>query len=154
MLDPDDEQIIQDCKAAGAVFVTFDRVTREAAGAIGMTPYEVMQKAKEEAPADTPPEAIANLDRLIQLTPEKLTAMAEAGKQNQELFEKHIRLDTPRAKLVRHLRVTQSFSWRAVARRCALLWEAPWGANQLAGMALCEKAAKLLGEDFLKEPWN
>ncbi len=154
MLDPDDEQIIQDCKAAGAIFITFDRVTREAAGALAMTPYEVMQKAKEETPAETPPEARAEVDRLLTLTPEKLTIMADGANKTCQLFNQHIRLDTPRAKLVRHLRVTQSFSWRAVARRCALLWEAPWGANQLAGMVICEKAAKLLGEDFLKEPWN
>jgi len=55
---------------------------------------------------------------------------------------------------VRHLRVIQGFSWRAVARRCALLWGAPWGSNQIAGMAICKKAARLLREDFLKEPWN
>ncbi len=153
MLDPDDEQIIGDCKAAGnVVLVTWDRVMREAGG--GLTPIECMQQAKEEAPPEAPPEAKAELDRLILLTPEKLTVLADGLNKTYQLFDRHIRLDKPRAKMVRHLRVTQSFSWRAVARRCALLWKAPWGANQIAGMALCQKAAKLLGEDFLKEPWN
>ncbi len=152
MLDPDDELIIGDCKAGNVVLITWDKVVREAAG--GLTPIECMQQAKEEAPPETPPEARAEVDRLLTLTPEKLTVMADASNETYQTFNRHIRLDTPRAKLVRHLRVTQSFSWRAVARRCALLWKAPWGANQIAGMALCQKAAKLLGEDFLKEPWN
>jgi len=151
MLDPDDQTIIQDCKADGAVLVTWDRVVREAAG--GLTPIECMQQAREEAPPETPPEARAEVDRLLTLTPELLTVMADGANKTYQLFNR-IPLDTPRAKLVRHLRVTQSFSWRAVARRCALLWKAPWGANQIAGMALCQKAAKLLGEDFMKEPWN
>ncbi len=151
MLDPDDEQIIGDCKAGNVTLVTWDRVVREAAGL--PTPIEIMQQAREEAPAEAPPEAKAELDRLIRLTPEQLTVMADGANKTYQLFQR-IPLDKPRAKLVRHLRVTQSFSWRAVARRCAMLWEAPWGANQLAGMVICEKAAKLLGEDFLKEPWN
>ncbi len=152
MLDPDDKQIIGDCKAAGVVLVTWDRVVREAAG--GLTPIECMQQARDEAPPETPPEARAEVDRLLTLTPELLTVMADGANETCQLFNRHIRLDKPRAKVVRHLRVTQGFSWRAVARRCSLLWKAPWGANQLAGMVLCEKAAKLLGESFLKEPWN
>lgn len=152
MLDPDDEQIIRDCKAGGVVLVTWDRVVREAAG--GLTPIEIMQQAREEAPAEASPEAKAELDRLIRLTPEELTVMADGANKTYQLFDKYIRLDIPSAKVVRHLRVTQGFSWRAVARRCALLWKAPWGANQLAGMAICQKAGKLLGENFLKEPWN
>ena len=152
MLDPDDEQIISDCKAGGGVLVTWDRVVREAAG--GLTPVELMQQAREDPPAEAPPEAKAELDRLILLTPEQLTVMADGANKTHQLFDRHIHLDTPRAKVVRHLRVTQGFSWRAVARRCALLWEGPWGSNQIAGMTLCQKAARLLGEDFLKEPWN
>lgn len=151
MLDPDDEQIIGDCKAGGVVLVTWDKVMREAAG--GLTPIECLQQAREEAPAEAPPEAKAELDRLITLTPEKLTVMADGANKTYQLFQR-IPLDKPRAKVVRHLRVTQGFSWRAVARRCSLLWQAPWGGNQIAGMVICQKAAKMLGEDFLKEPWN
>ena len=155
MLDPDDEQVIKDCKAGGGVLVTWDRVLREAAG--GLTPIEVMQQvmqqAREETP-EAPPEAKAELDRLLRLSPEQLTVMADGANETWERFNQHIRLDKPRAKVVRHLRVMQGFSWRAVARRCALLWKAPWGGNQIAGMVICEQAAKMLGEDFMKEPWN
>lgn len=152
MLDPDDEQIIADCKAAGAVFVTFDRVVREAAG--GVTPFELMQKALQEAPDDTPPEAKAPLEGLIRLTPEKLMALTKAGNETYQYFELHIDLNKQRAKLVRYLRVSESYSWRAVARRCALLWKAPWGGNQFAGMVICSKAAQILGENFMDPPWN
>lgn len=151
MLDPDDETIIRDCKAGGVTLVTWDKVMREAAG--GLTPIECLQQAKEEAPVEAPPEAKAEIGRLIRLTPEQLTVMANRANETYKLFQR-IPVDKARAKIVRHLRVTQNFSWRAVARRCALLWEAPWGANQIAGMVLCRKAAKLLGEDFMKEPWN
>lgn len=159
MLDPDDEKIIRACKASGVTLVTWDRVVRKEAGAL--SPYEVLQKAQGEAPPETTPtafysspEAKAEIDRLIGLTPEQLTVMADGADKALKLFDKHICLDRPSATLVKHLRVKQDFSWRAVASQCALLWGAPWGANQIAGMVICQKAAKLLGEDFLKEPWN
>ena len=154
MLDPDDEQIIRDCKAGGAVLVTGDRWMKEAAPDVVMSPHEAMQKGVDEAPHDAPPEAVENLKGLIRMTPEQLIVMGKAGNETWKMFDKYIKLNKRTAKLVRHLRVQQHFTWRAVARRCALLWEGPWGANQIAGMTLCQKAAKLLGEDFMKEPWN
>lgn len=154
MLDPDDEQIIRDCRAAGAVLVTGDRWMKEAAPDVVLSPYEAMQKGLDEAPQDTPPEAIENLKGLIRMTPEQLSVMGEDANNTWMVFQKYLRLKKEQAKLVRYLRVEQHFTWRAVARRCALLWEAPWGANQLAGMCICKKAAELLSEDFMKEPWN
>lgn len=152
MLDPDDEQIIQDCKAGGAVLVTWDRVVREAAG--GLTPYEMLEQAQKEAPPEAPPEARAEIDRLLALTPEKLTIMVDGADKTYQLFNKHIRLTRETAKIVKQLRVEEEFSWRAIARWVAMRLKAPWGGNQIAGLVICEKAAKLLGEDFLKEPWN
>jgi len=64
------------------------------------------------------------------------------------------------AEFVRKLRVDERYSWRAVARRCYgnhrfrdwSKWDPP--SNQIMGMALCERAAVMYGEDYEKEPWN
>ncbi|MBU0846725.1 hypothetical protein KKH23_06000 [Patescibacteria group bacterium] len=60
------------------------------------------------------------------------------------------------AKAVRVLRVDKGYSWRAVAEACYELGWGKWSppSNQIMGMALCERAAQLLGEDYEKEPWN
>lgn len=150
MLDVDDEQVIAEGKAGGAVLVTWDRVVRTAAG--GMTPYEALEEAKLSDKGT--PAAQAEVSRLHQLKPSELTAMAEAGNKTYESFQKYIEVNLKTAKLIRKLRVEKDLSWRAVARFCSKLWAAPWGGNQLAGMAICDKAAKLLGEDFLQPPWN
>jgi len=150
MLDPDDEQVIKDAEGGGAVLVTWDRVLRQAAG--GMTPYEAMDKALAEGKGT--PEAQADVSRLRQLKPSDLTALSEAGNKTYELFRQKLEVNEPGARLIRHLRVEKDYSWRAISRYISRTMKAPWGANQLAGMVLCEKAAKLLGEDFMQPPWN
>ncbi len=63
-----------------------------------------------------------------------------------------------RANFVRKLRVDDGLTWRGIAE----VWEeefsgeAEWkfGGNQLAGMALCESAASMFNEDYMKPPWN
>lgn len=61
------------------------------------------------------------------------------------------------ARRIRKLRVEDRYSWRSIARMAhgTAIWCA-WqpSSNQLAGMALCEVAAKRLGEDWEKDPWN
>ena len=150
MLDPDDEQVIKDAKDGGAVLVTWDRVMRLAAG--GITPYEAMDQAMA-APIGTP-EARAEVSQLRRLPPSQLCVMAEGANATWEHFHRYIEVNRDAAKLIRLLRVKQDYSWRAVARRCSEVWRAPWDGNQIAGMVICEKAAKLLGEDFLRPPWN
>ena len=150
MLDRDDEQVIKEAKEGGAVLVTWDRVVRLAAG--GITPYEALDRAKVDGRGT--PEAMAEVSRLRTLKPGELTVLAEAGNKTYQVFHQHIEIDLDTAKVIRILRVKQDYSWRAVARRCSMMWRAPWGGNQIAGMVLCEKAAKLLGEDFLQPPWN
>ncbi|KKL80976.1 hypothetical protein LCGC14_1999350 [marine sediment metagenome] len=150
MLDPDDEQIIKDAKGGGAVLVTWDRVVRQAAG--GLTPYEVLDKAIAEGKGTK--EAQAEVSRLRKLSPVDLTIMADAADKTYETFRKHIEVSELSAKLIRHLRISEGYSWRAISRHCSRIWGAPWGANQLAGIVICEKAAKLTGEDFLESPWN
>jgi len=150
VLDPDDEQVIKECKDDGAILVTWDRVVRQAAG--GITPYEAMDRAKEESSG--PQEAQAELSRLRKLTPAQLTVMADGADKTWGLFNKTIQLNRMGATLIRKLRVERDYSWRAVARFSSWESSAPWGANQIAGMVICEKAAKLLGEDYMEPPWN
>lgn len=150
MLDRDDEQVIKDAKEGGAILVTWDRVLRLAAS--GITPYEALDQAK--AAGTGTKEAQAEVSRLHTLTPAELTIMADAGNKTYQSFRQHIKVSPGLAKLIRQLRVERDYSWRTVARFYSKVWRAPWGGNQLAGMVICEKAAKLLGEDFLQPPWN
>lgn len=150
MLDPNDEQVIKDAKEGGAILVTWDRVVRLVAG--GMTPYEALDHAM--ATGTGTPEARAEVSRLRKLTPAELTVMAGAADKTWGLFHEHINIDDGVAQQIKILRVDRDYSWRAVARFCSRVWNAPWGGNQIAGMVICEKAAKLLGEDYLQPPWN
>ncbi|MBU1173310.1 MAG: hypothetical protein KKD44_27400 [Proteobacteria bacterium] len=150
MIDPDDEQIIKDAKDGGAVLVTWDRVLLLAAG--GMTPYEALGLAKDFGQGTK--EAQAEVSRLRTLSPHELSALMDAGNKTYQLFRQQIELNEWDASLIRSLRVTKDYSWRAIARFCSRMMNGQWGGNQLAGMVICEKAAKSLGEDFLKPPWN
>jgi len=151
MLDRDDEQIVKDAKEAGAVIVTWDRVLREAAG--GITPYEALDKAQAEGRGN--PEAQAELSRLRTLSPRDLSVLCESADKTLQMFREELgEPDELFAKMVRVLRVQKGYSWRAIARHCSEYWEAPFGANQIAGMVICEKAAAALGEDFMQPPWN
>lgn len=58
-----------------------------------------------------------------------------------------------RAVEVRDLRGKDGLTWRSLAATVSEDWETPSN-SQLLGMALCASAAKLLGEDKNKEPWN
>jgi hypothetical protein len=150
MLDPDDEQVIKYAKDGGAILVTWDRVLRLAAG--GITPYEALDQAKDLGQGTK--EAKAEVSRLRTLSPRELSALMDAGNETYQLFRHHIDVDQKDASLIRHLRVNKDYSWRAIARFCSLMTKGAWGGNQLAGMVICEKAANLLGEDFLEPPWN
>ncbi len=150
MLDPYDEQVIQECKEGGATLVTWDRVLRVEAG--GLTPYQALEHALEKGEAIQ--ETIAEVSRLRQLTPAQLTVMADGADKTWAAYHEFIPVTRVVATRVRQLRVEQDYSWRAIARYCSRVWLAPWGADQIAGMVICEKAATLLTEDFLQPPWN
>ena len=152
MLDPDDETVIKDAADGNAVLVTWDRVVREAAK--GITPYEALDMAKEKTHEAGNDQTQAELGRLRALSPAELTAMGEGADRTVELLRRNIQLDWHGADLVRQLRVEEDYSWRAIARWCSTVWGGPWGANQLAGLVICQKAAELLGQDFMAPPWN
>lgn len=90
----------------------------------------------------------------------QLEALAKAAKETHEQFLKEIseRMTTQRAEQIRKWRVDEEYSWRAVADAAFIDWkkDACWQppSNQIAGMALCEEAAKLLQENYMEEPWN
>ena len=56
---------------------------------------------------------------------------------------------------IRELRVAdESLTWRGVAGNISAEFGLSCGTNQLFGRDLCNAAARLLGEDPDKEPWN
>lgn len=87
---------------------------------------------------------------------DQLKALAKrAGEVHDGFLEEAMGIMTrERAEFVRRLRVDEDYTWRAVARECSEAWGTNWGSNQLAGMALCDIAAKVFGEDYMEEPWN
>ena len=150
MIDPDDDRIIRDSIEAGAVLVTWDRVIRKTAG--GMTPHEALEKAMKQNPKQK--QEHPEVAHLIRLKPGDLTALAESGNKTVKVFDWLIDIDREAAILIRKLRVEDDYSWRAIARFCSKVWRGPWGSNQIAGMVICDKAAKLLDEDYMEPPWN
>ena len=77
--------------------------------------------------------------------------------ETMNAFLSGIRPRMTRARALRIREIRSHNSWRIVAGATYLEWgiDADWMPqnNQLAGMALCEIAANLLGEDHTKEPW-
>lgn len=69
-------------------------------------------------------------------------------------------LTLKQARFVRALRVQPDapegigHSWREIALICHEEWDGDWESNQIAGMEICQVAASLLGENYLKPPWN
>lgn len=55
--------------------------------------------------------------------------------------------------LIREWRV-KGCTWRRIAEKASEAWNGDWDSNQMAGVELCEAAAKHFGEDPHSEPWN
>ncbi len=96
---------------------------------------------------------------------EQLEDLARGLSETLDYFQAMVRasMTTAQAKMVRKLRTDDRLSWRGVARRCHSLvlvglwrgwelWDPP--SNQMMGIALCERAAQLLGENHEQPPWN
>lgn len=84
--------------------------------------------------------------------------LAHAAKATFDRFSMDIKqaMTVENAYAVRDSRVAKGRTWRGVAedmyQRFGGIWTPP--TNQLAGMALCEIAAAVLGENHREEPWN
>lgn len=126
------------------VFVTEDKAVREA-GRISKADAEILQSVQAG-------EGLITIKSV-----EELQEMAKAA---AERFDEFKELCSPmtlaQAKAVRKLRVEMGFSWRAVAEACYKLGWGKWSppSNQIMGMALCERAALIHGENYMEAPWN
>lgn len=92
----------------------------------------------------------------ILLTPDALEGLAKVAGATMRHFEEAVAgMDRDQARFVRQLRVDKGYSWRAVAETFQLQYSVDCGdGNQLAGMAVCERAAEFFGENYMAEPWN
>lgn len=94
------------------------------------------------------------------ITIKSVEQLQEMAKAAAERFEEFKELCSPmelwQARIIRVLRVEEGCSWRAIAEICYKLGWGKWSppSNQILGIALCWRAAQLLGEDHEKEPWN
>lgn len=65
------------------------------------------------------------------------------------------RMTMEQARFIRSLRCEEpARSWRGVAMAASGHYGGGWGSNQIAGMDLCRKAAKMHGEHHMEPPWN
>lgn len=88
---------------------------------------------------------------------EQFMAIARMAEETKTVFDGKVEnLSAEQCAYVRRLRVDEGYSWRAVAEACYLEWQGDWlpPSNQLMGMALCEKAAKHFGEEYMDSVWN
>jgi hypothetical protein len=94
---------------------------------------------------------------------EQLMELAQAAGETKSIFDAMLKgMAQEQADFIRELRVDKGYTWRSVAQTCSenklfeggvYDWQPP--SNQLAGMALCERAAKFFkDEQYMKEPWN
>jgi len=126
------------------VFVTDDKAMHQG-GILSGTDKEMLEQIKTG-------EGLVTIESAEQLR--------DMAKQAAEKFKEFKELCSPmelwQARIVRILRVEKRCSWRAVAEVCHNLGWGKWSppSNQILGMALCWRAAQLLGEDCGEEPWN
>ena len=101
-------------------------------------------------------EAANGLDASVMiLDAEDLTRLTKEAVDQKARFDGQVADMTPaQALLVRQARVVKGYTWRAVAAAYAEAFGGAGGGNQIAGMAICERAAALCGEDWLTDPWN
>ena len=126
------------------VFVTDDKAMREG-GILSRADKEILESVKTG-------EGMVTIESVEQLK--------DMAKQAAERFEEFKELCSPmelwQARIVRILRVEKKCSWRAIAEVCHKLGWGEWSppSNQIMGMALCERAAQLLGENYEETPWR
>ncbi|MBO0887475.1 hypothetical protein J2P12_00080 [Candidatus Bathyarchaeota archaeon] len=104
-------------------------------------------------------ERILNSGGIEITSTDELMEFARMAEKRHAEFTQSIQqhMNQERAQRIRHLRCQDDLSWRELAEVTYREWgtDADWYPinNQLAGVALCEVAAQLLGEDVHKYPW-
>lgn len=105
-----------------------------------------------------PPKPVPAPPGTKQLTPELLRDLKPGVAEADYAFREVALLimTDRRAKRVRQLRVACGCSWRKVAEVCHKHFKGAWDPpdNQIMGMALCEEAARRLGENAYDDDWN
>lgn len=149
-----------------SVFVTNDKWMRLPGGRLDKTDRKILRQAGKHVRVVTMEEALdmmqkedpekfknfhqeMNVKHGIVLTLPKLYELAEKANETMEQYKRVANLLTvDGARIIKKWRVDEHFTWRSVARRFS------GDSNQLLGMALCERAAVMCNEDYMKEPWN
>lgn len=162
-------------------FVTEDRWMREAGGCLDATDHEVLREASVngqfqvrvlttrqmlEALRTADPERFQEFKKQMEsqagipLTLSDLDDLARKATHRIKEFDAIVgtAMTLGQAAQVRHWRVDGHMTWRSVAR--AAYTEGWFGrnwepvANQIMGMALCDRAAEMFRESYREAPWN
>lgn len=161
--------------------VTEDRWMKESGGQLDETDRQLLKEASQngkvrvrviniqemlEAMRKSEPKKYSSFQKEMEkqagkrLTFEELVELGRKADERMKEFTKLTEsMSLGQAAEIRLLRVDHHMTWRSVARACHLeKWPNLWGwepaSNQLMGMSLCEKAAKLFNENFREPPWN
>ncbi len=146
-LDPDDEAVMDEVRACdGKVLIMNIKEAFDVMKAEDSTKFKEFHRRMEKTAGKS-------------LTFKQLVEFSRTADRRFGEFAKLAQVMTKgQASLVQRLRVEQHFSWRAIARACHTIgWEwATWAppSNQLMGIALCQRAAQILGGDARSDPWN
>lgn len=167
-------------KPEEANLVTEDRWMREAGGLIDITDRQILDEVSDNVRRRV---RVINIRQMLEtmsqtelgkyrrfrkemrrqagrpLTFDELVKFGQKADERLEEFTVLIGgMTMVQASQVRIWRVAKRMTWRSVARAAfdenwfSRSWQPP--SNQLMGMALCEKAAAFLRENFREEPWN
>ena len=135
----------ENLQSDGTALVTEDRAIRER-GKLDVGDYSVMATTTHgEGTKAVSLKDLREMARQADETYRQILDLVRGGMKKRH------------ARFIRQLRLA-NHSWRLIARLCYnrgwpwARWEPP--SNQLAGMALCERAAELHGENYREEPWN
>lgn len=115
---------------------------------------------KSPMASDVDRAVVASDGGLMEVTPEQLLEFARQASDAKARFDRVVErgMTLERAKQIKVWRCMVGCTWRRVAELASEQWgtAAKWSppSNQLAGLALCETAARRLGEDPEREPWN
>lgn len=155
VLDPVDEQILEEAAQSGGVVI--------------MSLEEAMIAMEEEDP-----EKFSEFRREFQkqqeisggivLTKKDIVSLSMQGDRRKRLFDTLLeeKMTREQAEQIALWRTFSRYTWRSVARAAfgkvaggywkLWRWEPP--SNEILGMALCERAAKFFNQDYWKPPWN
>jgi len=152
ILDPYDEELLKEAAQGGQLVV--------------MSVMEMLEALQKEEPGKFREfKESFESQALKPLTMDELVDLARQGDERKKGYDEHVELMMTKSQAlnIRVWRITKHYSWRSVARAAFgrvvsnewkgwRLWDPP--SNQVMGMALCEQAAKLLGENYRDPPWN